>query len=83
MDWSDAPMYLNAQTARSRRTLKRLVIHEQFLIDCCRDTVRKVLERLGFSWKKARKLLNKAIYGDYPTGVAPHNKSILAHKFPM
>lgn len=45
-----------------RWTLKRLVvwIKEQFKIDCCRDTVRKVLKRLGFSWKKARKLLNKA-----------------------
>lgn len=45
-----------------RWTLKRLVawIREQFKIDCCRDTVRKVLKRLGFSWKKARKLLNKA-----------------------
>lgn len=39
-----------------RWTLKRLVvwIREQFKIDCCRDTVRKVLKRLGFSWKKAR-----------------------------
>jgi len=46
----------------ARWTLKRLVvwIREQFKIDCCRDTVRKVLKRLGFSWKKARKLLNKA-----------------------
>jgi transposase len=45
-----------------RWTLKRLVawIREQFKIDCCRDPVRKVLKRLGFSWKKARKLLNKA-----------------------
>lgn len=45
-----------------RWTLKRLVvwIRETFKIDCCRDTVRKVLKRLGFSWKKARKLLNKA-----------------------
>jgi transposase len=45
-----------------RWTLKRLVvwIKAQFQIDCCRDTVRKVLKRLGFSWKKARKLLNKA-----------------------
>ena len=45
-----------------RWTLKRLVvlIREKFKIDCCRDTVRKVLKRLGFSWKKARKLLNKS-----------------------
>ncbi len=26
----------------------------------CRETVRKALRGLGFSWKKARKLLNKA-----------------------
>ena len=45
-----------------RWTLKRLVVwvKENFQIDCCRDTVRKLLKRLGFSWKKARKLLNKA-----------------------
>lgn len=45
-----------------RWTLKRLVawVKEQFNIDCCRDTLRKVLKGLGFSWKKARKLLNKA-----------------------
>ena len=45
-----------------RWTLKRLAlwIREQFKIECCRDSVRKVLKRLGFSWKKARKLLNKA-----------------------
>jgi transposase len=40
-----------------RWTLSLVVwIHQQFQIDCCRDTVRKVLKRLGFSWKKARKL---------------------------
>jgi transposase len=45
-----------------RWTLKRLVVwvKQQFNIDCCRDTLRKVLKGLGFSWKKARKLLNKA-----------------------
>jgi len=45
-----------------RWTLKRLVVwvKKQFNIDCCRDTLRKVLKSLGFSWKKARKLLNKA-----------------------
>jgi len=35
-------------------------VRQQFKIECCRDTIRKVLKRLGFSWKKARKLLNKA-----------------------
>lgn len=44
-----------------RWTLKRLVhwVKTTFAIDCCRDTLRKVLKDLGFSWKKARKLLNK------------------------
>jgi len=43
-------------------TLKRLVawVKDKFNIDCCRDTLCKVLKGLGFSWKKARKLLNKA-----------------------
>ena len=45
-----------------RWTLKRLVrwVQDTFHIDCCRETLRKVLKSLGFSWKKARKLLNKA-----------------------
>lgn len=45
-----------------RWTLKRLVawVKTTFEIDCCRDTLRKILKKLGFSWKKARKLLNKA-----------------------
>lgn len=45
-----------------RWTLKRLVawVKTTFGIDCCRDTLRKTLKDLGFSWKKARKLLNKA-----------------------
>ncbi|MBW4471232.1 MAG: winged helix-turn-helix domain-containing protein [Stenomitos rutilans HA7619-LM2] len=44
-----------------RWTLKRLLVwvKQQFGIDCCRDTLRKVMRRLGFSWKKAHKLLNK------------------------
>lgn len=45
-----------------RWTLKRLVcwIKQTFEIDCCRATVLKVMKKLGFSWKKSRKLLNKA-----------------------
>lgn len=45
-----------------RWTLKRLVrwVNETFKVECCRETVRKCLKKLGFSWKKARKLLNKA-----------------------
>ena len=35
-------------------------LQEQYHLDCCRETCRKVLKKLGFSWKKARKLLNKA-----------------------
>lgn len=50
------------QESKSRWTLKRLVtwINKQFNIECCRETVRKTLKNLGFSWKKARKILNKA-----------------------
>lgn len=45
-----------------RWTLKRLVawIDKQFNFKCCRESVRKTLKNLGFSGKKARKLLNKA-----------------------
>jgi transposase len=45
-----------------RWTLKRLVawVKKKFNIGCCRETLRKGLKALGFSWKKARKLLNKA-----------------------
>lgn len=45
-----------------RWTLKRLVawVKEKFSIRCCRETLRKGLKALGFSRKKARKLLNKA-----------------------
>ncbi|PSN05822.1 hypothetical protein C7293_31205 [filamentous cyanobacterium CCT1] len=45
-----------------RWTLKRLVawVKTTFAIDCSKETLRKNLKSLGFSWKKARKLLNKA-----------------------
>ena len=47
--------------AKPRWTLKRLVvwIEQKYQIDCCRETVRKALKQIGFSWKKAKKLLNK------------------------
>ena len=47
--------------AKPRWTLKRLVasIKQKHQIDCCRETVRKILKQRGFSWKKAKKLLNK------------------------
>lgn len=56
------PPQIRQQPPQPRWTLKRLVawVKRQFGITCCRETVRKVLKTLGFSWKKARKLLNKA-----------------------
>ena len=44
-----------------RWTLKRFVqwLQDQWQINCCRETVRRSLKQLGFSWKKAKKLLNK------------------------
>ena len=44
-----------------RWTLKRFVqwLRDKWKIDCCRETVRKILKKSGFSWKKAKKLLNK------------------------
>lgn len=35
-------------------------LEEKFGVRGCRETVRKALRELGFSWKKSRKLLNKA-----------------------
>ena len=45
-----------------RWTTKRLVkwVKQTFGIDCCRETVRQALKKLGLSWKKSKKLLNKA-----------------------
>ena len=45
-----------------RWTLKRLRawLQAQGQEGCCRETIRQALKRLGLSWKKARKLLNKA-----------------------
>lgn len=45
-----------------RWTLKRLVhwVSEKFKIVVCRETIRKTLKKKGLSWKKAKKLLNKA-----------------------
>jgi transposase len=62
LDIAATPPQKRQQLPPPRWTLKRLVawVKQQFNLDCCRDTVRKVLKELGFSWKKARKLLNKA-----------------------
>ncbi len=56
------PQQRQSAAVRPRWTLKRLVawVKTTFEIDCARDTLGKVLKKLGFSWKKARKLLNKA-----------------------
>jgi transposase len=46
----------------TRWTLSRLAtrIQRVFGFDVCRETVRKVLHRIGLSWKKAKKLLGRA-----------------------
>ncbi len=56
------PPQQRQQKPQPRWTLKRLAqwLNNQFSLNCCRETVRQRLKRLGFSWKKARKLLNKA-----------------------
>ncbi len=45
-----------------RWTLKRFVqwIIHQWKINCCRETVRRSLKKLGFSWKKAKKRCDPA-----------------------
>ena len=35
-------------------------LEKKYEFTCCRETCRKALKKLGFSWKKAKKLLNKA-----------------------
>ena len=44
-----------------RWTLKRFVhwIKQKWKINCCRETVRKTIKQMGFSWNQAKKLLNK------------------------
>ena len=63
LEWSKCPPQDRHQGPTPPRwTLKRLGawVKEHFQIDCCRETVRRCLQALGCSWKKARKLLNKA-----------------------
>mgnify|MGYP006287199355 FL=1 len=62
LDVAATPPQQRREDPVPRWTLKRLVrwVKETFAIDCSRETLRKVLKELGFSWKKARKLLNKA-----------------------
>lgn len=61
------------QTAPARWTLKRLVawIESQFGCRVSRETVRQALKRLGFSWKKATALLNRATTAAREAFVAP------------
>jgi transposase len=62
LDVAATPPQQRTEVPLPRWTLKRLVrwVKETFAIDCGRETWRKLLKELGFSWKKARKLLNKA-----------------------
>lgn len=62
LNQSATPPQSRTHSPLPRWTLKRLVcwVKEHFNINCSRETLRKTLKRLGFSWKKARKLLNKA-----------------------
>ncbi|MGI2909308.1 winged helix-turn-helix domain-containing protein [Tolypothrix sp. VBCCA 56010] len=62
MKLAATPPQQRQEQPQPRWTLKLLVswIKAQFNIDCCRDTVGKTLKQLGLSWRKARKLLNKA-----------------------
>ena len=62
MDYAAPPPLARQERAKPRWTLKRFIVwlKEQFSQSCCRETVRQVLKKFGFSWKKARKLLHKA-----------------------
>ena len=56
------PPQKRTEKPQPRWTLKRLRdwVQKTFDLSCCRETIRKSFKKLGFSWKKARKLLNKA-----------------------
>lgn len=62
LDEAIEPPQNERKPQRPRWTLKRFVIwlKDRFQLSCCRETVRKALKSRGFSWKKSRKLLNKA-----------------------
>ena len=62
LDVAAIPPQQRSEAPVPRWTLKRLVrwVKATFAIDCSRETLRKLLKDLGCSWKKARKLLNKA-----------------------
>jgi len=84
------PPQLPRKKVIPRWTLKRFITHlkDKFDIACSRETVRKVLINAGFSWKKARKILNKANPKERESFVqtlklllddATHNKRILIY----
>ena len=62
LDYAAQPPQEREEVFKPRWTLKRFVawLNENYNVRCCRETCRKALKRLGFSWKKAKKLLNKA-----------------------
>lgn len=62
LELAATPPQKRKQRSLTRWTLKRLVhwVREKFNIEVCRETIRKVLKKQGLSWKKAKKLLNKA-----------------------
>jgi transposase len=62
LDYAKLPPQEREDNFQPRWTLKRLVewLEKKYEFTCCRETCRKALKKLGFSWKKAKKLLNKA-----------------------
>lgn len=62
LDRAENPPQNERESHQPRWTLKRFVtwLEEKFQLSCCRETIRKALKSMGFSWKKARKILNKA-----------------------
>ncbi len=57
-----APQTQEEGQLKLRWTTKRFVdwLKQKYDLQCSRETCRVALKQLGFSWKKARKLLNKA-----------------------
>jgi transposase len=59
---SATPPQERTEKPKPRWTLKRLVhwVKEKWKVSLCRETIRRILKKQGLSWKKAKKLLNKA-----------------------
>jgi len=62
LDQALLPPQQRDENHRPRWTLKRIInwLETTYQVTCCRETVRQALKSMGYSWKKARKLLNKA-----------------------